>query len=117
MKFTRTGFIILVLFLLSCGGCSRVTLGYNHGDWLLRYWINDYTSFNAQQKDEIRHDVADYMRWHRQYALPEYIAFLQNVNAVVERNGALAAADVMHTRAEFGRLYKLTMTPFIRPAA
>lgn len=117
MKYTRTVFVILALVLLICGGCSRVTYAYNHGDWLLRYWISDYTSFNARQKDEIRQDVADYMLWHRKYALPEYAAFLQDVYAVVNRDGALDVPDVVHVRAKISRLYKLTVTPAIRPAA
>lgn len=113
MKSTRTVFIILALVLL---GCSRVTFGYNHADWLLRYWINGYTSFNTRQKEEIKLEVADYMRWHRKNALPEYTAFLQDLNARVDQK-SISAEDVIHARSEIGRLYKLTMTPLIRPAA
>lgn len=116
MKSAKAILIVLALALLS-SGCSRVTFGYNHGAWLLRYWINGYTSFNPGQKEEIRHDVADYMRWHRQYALPEYIAFLQNLNALADRDDALSANDVVRVRSELARLYKLTMTPLVRPAA
>jgi hypothetical protein len=117
MNFSKPILIVLALLLLCCSGCSRVTLGYRYGDWLLRYWINDYTAFTPQQKEEIRLDVADYMRWHRQYALPEYTAFLLQVQALVTRDGALSPADVSRTKAELGRLYQLTMTPFVRPAA
>lgn len=117
MNFSKPAFIILALVLLSCGGCSRVTFGYNHADWLLRYWINGYTSFNAQQKEEIRLEVTDYMRWHRKYALPEYTAFLHDLDALAKQDGALSTADIMRSRAEISRLYRLTMTPLIRPAA
>ncbi len=117
MKLTRTVFIVLALVLLSCAGCSKVTFVYNHADWWLRYWFNGYTSFNAQQKEEIRRDIADYMRWNRQHALPEYIAFLQGLDTVVDQKSALSAEDVIHVRAEISRLYRLTMTPAIRPAA
>lgn len=117
MKLAKSVFIILALVLLSCSGCSRVTFGYNHADWLLRYWINGYTSFNAQQKEDIHRDIDDYMRWHRQYALPEYTAFLQDLGARVEQDGALNTGDVMRFRSEISRLYRLTVTPLNRPAA
>ncbi len=117
MNFSKPVFIMLVAVLLSCSGCSKVTFTYNHGDKLLYYWFNDYTSFNSQQQDVIRLEVADYMRWHRQYALPEYIAFLQGLDTLVRQQDALSSTDVMHTTAELRSLYRLTMTPFIRPAA
>jgi hypothetical protein len=117
MNLPKSLFIILVPVLLSCGGCSKVTFGYNHADWLLRYWVTDYTSFNAEQEAEIRLEAAAYMHWHRETALPEYIAFLQNLAALVDRDAALTAGDVIRFRAESGRLYRMTMAPFIRPAA
>lgn len=117
MNFSRPVSIILALLLLTCTGCSRITFVYNHADWLLRHWIDDYTSFNNQQEEEIHFAVDDYMRWHRKYALPEYIAFLQYLDALANLDTALKDTDVIHIRSEIGRLYKLTMTPPIRPAA
>jgi len=73
------GSLLIILALLLLSGCSRVSLGYNHADWILRYWINGYTSFSAAQKEDIHLEVDDYMRWHRQNALPGYIAFLEAV--------------------------------------
>lgn len=115
MKSARV-FVILALILLGSTGCSRVTFGYNHAGWMLRHWINGYTSFTSQQKEEIRLDVAGYMRWHREKALPEYTAFLQDLNTASQKN-ALSDQDVIHVRSELVRLYRLTMTPMIRPAA
>jgi len=110
-------FIILALTLLCCGGCSTVTLGYNHADWILRYWINDYTSFSTSQKEQIHLEVDNYLRWHRKNALPGYIAFLQSVDAAVNQEAGLTVGDVMRLRAESSRLYQLTVEPMIRPAA
>lgn len=117
MNFTKSLFIVFTLIMLVCSGCSTVSLGYNHADWLLRYWITDYTSFNAQQKNEIHLEVDSYLRWHRKNALPEYTAFLQNINAMIYRDELPRAADIKHLRTESRRLYKKTMTPFIAPAA
>ncbi len=109
--------IVLVPLLLSCGGCNVVTFGYNHADVILRHWANNWGSYNAQQREEIRRDVDQYLAWHRQYALPEYIAFLQNLQALLARDGVLQPEDAAHVRAELARLYRLTMTPVARPAA
>jgi hypothetical protein len=57
------------------------------------------------------------MRWHRRHALPEYIAFLHKLEALAGRDGALAEADIMRLRRDSGRLYRMTMTPFVGPAA
>jgi len=113
----KKSFLIVFALLFTLGGCSMVGLGYNNGDWLLRYWINDYTSFNKTQKEEIHREVDNYMRWHRQHVLPEYIAWLQNLNRIVTHDKALTAEDVALSRAEVWRLYRLTVTPMIPPAA
>lgn len=110
-------FIVLALVLLLGTGCNRITFGYDHADWLLRHWINDYTSFDTEQKEEISADIGDYMRWHRKNALPEYIAFLQDLEVLANRDSALTRADVIHIRSEISRLYKFTATPFIVPSA
>ena len=116
MKFTKTLSILLAIILLSCSGCSTVTFGYNHADWLLRYWAYGYTSFTPGQKEEIRHDIDDYMRWHRKEALPEYIAFLQDLNTTIAQE-TLHTDDVIRVRSGMGRLYSYTLAPAVRPAA
>ncbi len=117
MKIRRSAFVVLVLLLLSTGGCSMVTFGYDHADWMMRHWISDYASFNAAQQAEIRRDVDAYLAWHRQHALPEYIAFLQKLYVLVDRDRPLTAPEVAQVRAELGRLYRLTLTPLVQPAA
>lgn len=92
-------------------------LSYNHADWYLRYKINGYTSFNAQQKEEIHREVDIYMRWHRKNVLPEYIAYLQDMYGVVQRNGQLKTEEVARLSGEYNKLYKKTVAPTIRPAA
>ncbi|MBI5890817.1 MAG: hypothetical protein HZB47_09090 [Nitrosomonadales bacterium] len=117
MNIRKPILVVLALILLCCNGCSTVTFGYNHADWILRYWITDYTSFSDAQRQEIHLEVDDYLRWHRKTALPEYTTFLQDLNGIVNREGALSVGDVMHLRTESSKLYQLTMAPTIRPAA
>ena len=117
MNHSRPILIALALVLLLCTGCNRITFGYDHADWLLRHWIYDYTTFDAEQKDQIKADITAYMRWHRKIALPEYIAFLQYLEALANQDSALKTSDVIRIRSEISRLYKFTMAPSILPAA
>jgi len=108
--------IVLAFALFNCG-CSTVSLVYHNADWYLQYKINGYTSFNAQQKELIRQDVSNYMHWHRKYALPEYIIFLQNLNGAVQYEGRLEVENVTLLRTELTNLYKETLKPAIVPTA
>ena len=112
----KTLFIILAFALLNCG-CSTVSLVYRNADWYLQHKINNYTSFDARQKETIRQEVSDYMHWHRKNALPEYINFLQNLNGVAQYDGQLREQEVPQLRAHLLSLYRKTLVPTIRPAA
>ena len=107
--------VLAIALLIS--GCSTVSLFYRNADWYLQHKIESYTTFNAQQNELIRKDVADYMAWHRKYALPEYIVFLQNLNGAAQYQGRLSRETVAQLRGQLMNLYKRTMAPAIRPAA
>lgn len=109
--------LIFAIALLCSSGCSTMRFSYDHADMYLRYKINGYTSFNAQQKDEIRREVAAYMIWHRKNALPEYISFLQNIFGVIQPNHLLKKEDITLLRGEYNKLYRKSLEPGIRPAA
>lgn len=113
----RKSLFIVLAFALVCCGCSTASLVYHNADWYLQHKINGYTSFNAQQKKLIRHDVSDYMHWHRKNALPEYIIFLQNLNGAAQYGGQLRVEDVTLLRAQLMDLYRMTLVPAIRPTA
>lgn len=108
--------IILALVLFICG-CSTVSLFYRNADWYLQHKIAGYTSFDVRQKETIRREISDYMRWHRRYALPEYIIFLQNLNGAVQYDGRLKTEEVALLRARLMDLYRISLAPAIRPAA
>jgi len=109
-------FIILAFALFACG-CSTVSLFYRNADWYLQHKIAGYTSFDTRQKETIRREISDYMRWHRKYALPEYIIFLQNLNGAVQYDGRLKTEEVALLRARLMDLYRSSLVPAIKPAA
>ncbi len=109
--------LVLLAFALFSGGCSMVSLMYRNADWLLLHKIDAYTSFDDRQQLTIREDIADYMRWHRKYALPEYIKFLHNLNGTAQLKGRLDSGAVAQLRGQLQELYRSTLAPAVRPAA
>lgn len=112
----RSLVLLLAIALLLCG-CSTSSLLYRNADWYLEHKIDGYASFNAGQKEMIRREVVDYMRWHRKYALPEYINFLQNLNGVAQYQGRLSAETAAGLRIQLTNLYRMSLQPAIRPTA
>ncbi|HEY0665702.1 MAG TPA: DUF6279 family lipoprotein [Gallionella sp.] len=112
----RTLFLLLAYALLAAG-CNTVNLAYRNADWYLQHRIGDYATFDARQEAAIRQDVRDYVHWHREQALPLYIAFLQNLNGAAQSAEPLAPGDAAHLRSLLHELYRMTMQPMIAPAA
>lgn len=109
-------FIIIAFVLFNCG-CSSVNLFYRHADWYLQHKIDGYTSFNARQEESIHQEISSYLDWHRKYALPEYIIFLQNLNGTAQYDGQLKVEEITLLRARLMNLYRKSLVPAIRPAA
>jgi hypothetical protein len=109
-------FIIIAFALFNCG-CSSVSLFYRNADWYLQHKIDGYTTFNARQEATIHREISNYLDWHRKYALPEYIIFLQNLNGAAQYDGQLKAEEIALLRAQLLDLYRKSLTPAIRPAA
>lgn len=109
-------FIIIAFALFSCG-CSSVGLFYRNADWYLQHKIDGYTSFNARQEETIHREISNYLDWHRKYALPEYIIFLQNLNGTAQYDGRVKAEKIALLRAQLMGLYRESLAPAIKPAA
>ena len=109
-------FIIIAFALFSCG-CSTVSLFYRNADWYLQHKIDGYTSFNARQEETIRREISNYLDWHRKYALPEYIIFLQNLNGTAQYDGQVKTEKVALLRGQMMSLYRKSLAPAIKPAA
>ena len=112
----RSLYIIIAFALFNCG-CSSVSLFYRNADWYLQHKIDGYTSFNARQEETIHREISNYLDWHRKYALPEYIIFLQNLNGTAQYDGQVKTEKVALLRAQMMSLYRKSLMPAIRPAA
>ncbi|MEO6974645.1 MAG: DUF6279 family lipoprotein [Gallionella sp.] len=112
----RLLFVIIAFAFLSCG-CSSVSLLYRNADWYLQHKIDGYATFNTRQEKMIHGEISNYLDWHRKYALPEYIIFLQNLNGVAQHDGQVKVENIAQLRAQLTSLYRTSLTPAIKPAA
>lgn len=112
----RTLFMLLAFALLAAG-CNTVNLAYRNADWYLQHRIGDYATFDDSQEAAIRLDVRDYVLWHRDHALPLYIAFLQNLNGMAQSAAPLDPGEAAQLRGQLLELYRMTMQPMLAPAA
>jgi len=105
------------LLLLQLSGCSIIAIGYNYSDVYLRYSINSYANFNDEQKIIITKEVDDFMLWHRENMLPEYVRFLQELQVTVQSGAVLTKEDAARFRARVRTLYVNTLQPTVLPTA
>lgn len=112
----RSLFVIIAFAFFSCA-CSSVSLLYRNADWYLQHKIDGYITFNARQEETLHRDISDYLDWHRKYALPEYIIFLQNLNGTAQHDGQVQAEQIALLRTQLTSLYQQSLTPAIKPAA
>lgn len=109
--------LTLLAFALLASGCNTVNLAYRNADWYLQHRLGDYATFDDSQEAAIRLHVRDYVHWHREQALPLYIAYMQNLNGVAQSAGPLESGEAAQLRGLLQDLYRMTMQPMIVPAA
>jgi len=73
------GLLALTLLLLSA--CSSTTFVYNRMDFILPWYVDDYTDLNGEQTEYIDDLLAPFLAWHRSQELPRYIEILDRIEA------------------------------------
>mgnify|MGYP000627303891 FL=1 len=63
--------IALALALILLVGCSN-QMAYNHFDWLVSWYVDDYVELNNQQEEKLQAGLNSLLVWHRQDELPVY---------------------------------------------
>jgi hypothetical protein len=73
---------LIVALALVLGACG-VRSAYNNLDWLTMRWLNDQVSLNSEQQLAARQALSDQLSWHCASELPQYVQFLQRLEADV----------------------------------
>jgi hypothetical protein len=78
----KTVAALLVTCLLA--GCTA-TFTYNHLDWLIPWYVDDYVDITRDQKKILKGQLEPLLRWHREEELARYIGILDRVEADLNR--------------------------------
>ncbi|MGA1600322.1 MAG: DUF6279 family lipoprotein [bacterium] len=65
--------------LLLSSGCSSLSLGYNNLNWLIRWELDSYFDLTSEQEAWLKTQLAAHIEWHRREELPQYVAFLREI--------------------------------------
>ena len=69
--FSHIRLILISLLLVAISACSSIQLGYNQGDTLIRWWIDDYVDLNEAQSEFVSAALKRQFSWHRSDQLPQ----------------------------------------------
>jgi hypothetical protein len=94
------GLLLLALCLL-LNGCA-VAFVYRHADWLMLHKLDQYFDLNVEQRKDLTDRIQAILAKHRREALPQYEAFLMQIQQRVERG--LTGDDIEWFYASFDRL-------------
>lgn len=110
-----------VLVLLTA--CNAMKLGYQQGDHLAYWWIDNYVDVSDDQEAQTKDAIARFFAWHRREQLPEIATLLQRTKSEVQQPVSEAQLDRLRddaqrlTRAAFDHAIPdvadllLTLTP------
>lgn len=73
------GLLIMATALASISACSAVKLAYNNVPDIGYWWMDGYVDFNEPQTLQLRSDLAQLHKWHRETELVKMADLLQRV--------------------------------------
>ncbi|EPR4991947.1 DUF6279 family lipoprotein [Vibrio navarrensis] len=85
VRMTTSGRFILGLLgmLLPLTGCSNKMV-YNHLDWVVLEYIDDYVTLTDEQEELVEERLDVLLQWHRESELPIYLSQLQLLSTLTE---------------------------------
>lgn len=113
MRTQGVRWLVVLALLITVSGCA-VRLVYNQLDWAIPWYLDDYLALEAEQKDQFKRQLDDYLYWHRVDQLPQYASFLREV-AVQAQNGLdhNEIAAIQSRTESFANTLIVQMTPHV----
>ncbi|HBX36808.1 MAG TPA: DUF3549 domain-containing protein, partial [Pseudohongiella sp.] len=79
-------FVLILVLAFGLVGCSSTKVAYRYADWGIVWWVEDYVSLTADQKQQLNNDIAQLRQWHCSAELPRYQAWLDELESDVSNN-------------------------------
>ncbi|MEZ5570669.1 MAG: DUF6279 family lipoprotein [Halioglobus sp.] len=96
-RLLRVGILSIALSLVACSGTTFV---YNRLDFLLPWYVDDYTELNDQQESYLAELIAPFLSWHRNQELPSYIEILTGIERSLEQPQTAAGIAAVFAQLE-----------------
>ena len=61
-----------MLLTLLAAGCT-MSFTYNHLDWLIPWYVDDYVDLSRQQRQVLQSQLGPVLQWHREEELEHYL--------------------------------------------
>lgn len=84
--------LLLLAAALLLGACST-RFAYSQLDWLVPWYLRDYVSFNAGQRDLLDQRLSQRLDWHCRAHLPQYVDLLREARDTLAAD-QVAVADL-----------------------
>lgn len=97
--------LIAAGMLVLLTACNAMKLGYQQGDHLAYWWIDNYVDVSDDQEPQTRDAIARFFAWHRREQLPEIAALLQRAKSEVQ--GPVTEAQLERVRDDTQRMARV----------
>ena len=94
-------FVLILVLAFGLAGCSSTKLAYRYADWGIVWWVEDYVSLTADQKQQLNSDIEQLRQWHCSAELPRYQAWLDELESDVSNNPPDQATVEYHQQQLF----------------
>ena len=95
-------FVLILVLAFALVGCSSTKLAYRYADWGIVWWVEDYVTLTADQKQQLNSDIEQLRQWHCSAELPRYQAWLDELESDVASSPPDQPTVEYHQQRLFG---------------
>ncbi|WP_017903328.1 DUF6279 family lipoprotein [Pseudomonas asplenii] len=99
MPCRRALLLCCLILSLAIAACTRIGLAYRNLDVIIPWTLGDYIEMHREQKGWLNERLKQHLQWHCTTQLPDYLQWLDRVQAMVE-NGQVDDAHLQARTAE-----------------
>ncbi|MGB1263565.1 MAG: DUF6279 family lipoprotein [Cognaticolwellia sp.] len=107
--------LLCLLLTVFVSGCS-FRFVYNHLDWWVNWYLDDYVTLSKQQQQEFDEQFEQLHLWHRKTQLPIYLQQLKQLKTSVNNDiNAQQVADNLAQFLQHGQNLLIAAEPKLQP--
>lgn len=82
-------FLVLVCSVVLLSACSSRQLGYRYAEQLISWQVSRYVTLDSEQRSMLRRELDDFLQWHAEHEMPEYLLALHQMYRNANRSSVL----------------------------